>query len=147
MGSGGSVPNKALTTIAHFDTWGKLHTPNRSLQWPQLDSKAVISPMCQFGHPWRVFGFTRLALYIILYCHLWHRAFESLRGSRLHAPQQPRFWSMGEAAASGHSIAARGAERKGRNPAQGSRGLWAPWRLGIRPLVSAIRGLGNPVSP
>ena len=42
------------------------------------------------------------------------------------------------------SIAARKAEQEGRNPAQGSRGL-APLRgLGVRPIVSVIRGLGNP---
>ena len=45
---------------------------------------------------------------------------------------------------SSSSIVARGAEQEGRNTAQGSRGFFGPLRgLGIRPLVSVIRGVGN----
>ena len=43
------------------------------------------------------------------------------------------------------SIANRGAERKGRNPAQGSREFCNPLGASeFEPPVSAIRGLGNP---
>ena len=42
------------------------------------------------------------------------------------------------------STAARGAERKGEEPGSGVQRFWGPLGgLGIRPLVSAIRGLGN----